>query len=590
MRRFCLLRRTIVFMKAPIILLALLSLAALLAAAGCITTQQPQHPSTPADIPIDMQYALDDISADLSHLEYVVIENLTILANELQTAENTSDIQDILSACYAEHPCLTAIIYRDTIHDEYISVPVYLSLDLSKYSVNITEQDFQNAGGVIVRNNIFSAYHGYLNIYYKPVYDQDNTYCGYVVFVIDVYSMIYLHPELISAERTYDGYICTFTDNDDKILYSSIQEITGNIVTESGYFDGLVWLPRVGTGDSACTYTAASGFYLYEGVQPTEMITAWHTLYSTHGQKYTLYLTRPVNQTEMKTEIVYSSNPLQALNDTNGAYLYAQQNGKSAIMLRIIDGYYQTPMMLIDMNGNILASANSLYQGKNLLNVRGMYGISYIESAVMAAEQGSGYIYYLTAAERTAKPRSAEYTLGIVMPVGNYFIFSKIAGDSDAVLLDANLRPDMTRVSHNILKIADTEGIETAAALVNANGKAAPGVFAENLKTDIADIAILDVDGNVYASIQHPELVGKSATFMTDVYGGSLTRRAIMLAKTGSGYMSQLTANPEKEGYVDLWNVIVEPVDENYYIYTSVLVETFKDVLTPCLDKMEPTK
>ncbi|MDO5844229.1 MAG: hypothetical protein Q4Q53_03670 [Methanocorpusculum sp.] len=564
--------------------LTLITLVVMLICAGCVTNTPVK--TTETDIPLEMYEALDELGSDLITLEHSVLSDLESISKEIADADE-SEIKSILKEYYATHPCLTAVIFLDAVHNEYTSVPVFVDVDLFSYSKKITEQDFKDAGGVIVRNNVFTKHHGYQNLYYKPVYKADGTYHGYLVLVTDVYSLLYLHPLMLGTENTYSDCICFITDGEGSILYSSIAEATGETIPENGFYDGLAYIPGVKSGDGACKYTS-DGFYIYDKDVQSEKTTAWHTIYSSHGQKYILYLIKETNPSELKTDNVFTLNTQQALNEIREAYVYASASGTNKLAERINSGYYETPLYLINMDGNIIASSDKKTVGLNYLNKRDMYGVSYIDSGILTAEQGGGYIYYLTPAERVVYPRAAQYTLGAVMSLygtENYFIYCKFPGLTDAVLNDINLRPDISRVSRAVLEEVSVSSVEEVCKIINANGKNSAEQFVSDLKTEISDIAVLDVDGNLYASVVYPELVGKSATFITDVYGGSSTRKANLLAKTGSGYMETLYPNAEKEGFVDLYVASVEPIDDKYYVYVSSLAGTFEDVLTPVLNQ-----
>ncbi|MDO5844896.1 MAG: hypothetical protein Q4Q53_07110 [Methanocorpusculum sp.] len=573
-------------MNNKIIIMAAAALAVLILCAGCISDTSVK--TTETTITTEMYVALDELSADLITLEHQVLKDLEILSKEIPY-KTDSEINQILCDYYTGHPCFTAVIYRNTVDNVYISAPVFIDVDLSEYAV-LTEQDFKNAGGLIVRDNVFTKYHGYQNLYYKPVYNSEGKYQGYLVFVVDVYSLIYLHPLMLGLDKTYSDYICFITNGDDKILYSSIEEAIGKVLTKEGFYDGLAYIPKVESGDGACKYTG-NGFYLYNTGTKSEKITSWHTIYSSHGQRYTLYLIDEPNKPELKTEDMFTLNTQQAVNDIRGAYVYAATNSVDKLTERIKNGYYETPIDIIDMKGNIIASSEERKIGLNYLNNRGIYGVSYMESAIISTEQGGGYIYYLTPIERVVYPRASEYTLGIVMPIDNdYFLYCKIPGSADAVIIDKNLRPDLTRVTREVLEEITENGVEAVAEKINSNRGSTAEIFVPDITTKIADIAILDVLGNVYASVTFPELVGDSATFMTDVYGGSVTRKIDMLAKTGGGYMAQLYENEEKEGYVDLRVVHVEPIDTKYYVYTAAVIGTFEDVLTEAIKNTKSTE
>lgn len=564
-------------MKILYLTTAVIALAAIIFCAGCLTDTEVETTNT--EMPHNMYNALDELGADLSALEHLVVSDLTYLSTSMESMDD-GEIESLIEKYYAKQPCITAVIYYDAVHGEYISVPVFVDIDLSSYSSSITEQDFKDAGGMIVRNNVFTKYHGYQNLYYKPVY-HNGVYHGYIIFVTDIYSMLYLHPSMIGKEKSYDGYICFITDKDNKILYSSIEEVIGEVVPSKGFYDGLAFIPKVESGDGACKYTSM-GFYLYDSYNKSEKITGWHQIYSSHGNKYTLYLICEENLPELKTENIFTLKTEQAIKDIRSAYVCASTYGLERLMKTIADGEYESYIYVIDMKGNVISSSDARAKGMNFLNTRGMYGVSYVEAAIQTAEQGSGYIYYLTPVERVVSPRASEYTLGIVMSVTDqYFIYTKFPGSTDAVMSDKNIRPDITRLSHAILEDVSENGVQEVCDVINANIENAPDMFVHDIKSEIVDIGIFDVKGNVYASTAFNELVGQSATFFTDVYGGSATRRMDILAKTGGGYMSQLYSNSEKEGYVDLWYAVVEPIDSNYYIYVASVVGTFEDVLTP---------
>ncbi|MDO5845825.1 MAG: hypothetical protein Q4Q04_02765 [Methanocorpusculum sp.] len=566
-----------------IVLLVLLALAVLLSA-GCITTE-PAVKTTAAETPEDMQEGLNAFSETLTSLARTIVADLNSLSEQMEAAESDAELEKIARGYYAENPWLVAVIFRDAADDKYWSVPIFIDDDLSAYSANPTESDFRKAEGFIIRNCVFTENHGYLNLYYKPVYRTDGTYHGYLVFAADIYSALNLHPLVLGKEMAYGNFAPVITDKNGLILYSSIEEAIGQKIPDNGaYYDGQMYIPDVKAGNGACTYTSRS-FYNYDSETQTEKITAWQWVYSSNGGEYIIYLVKELNQPELQMKNCYQDTTKQALADVRDAYLYASTEGKNKLIERIGSGYYSTPLYILDMHGAVVAASSHEPVGINYLNNRGVYGYSYTNAAILAAEQGGGYIYHTYPVERVADPKALQYSLGISMPIdGDCFLYGRFAGSTDAILKDDNLRTDVTRVSRAVMKEAGETGVDAVAARINANPEAGAELFAANLTTEIKDIAILDIKGYVYASIYYPETVGYSSTGIKDVYGGSVTRRAIMLAKTGSGFMTNLTPNPEKDGYVDLWLVSIEPVDETYYIYTAAVIGTFEDLLTPYLD------
>lgn len=569
--------------------LVVLILAVLLCTAGCISSSEVVK-TEPVEIPTDMHTAMHELAADLSALEKYVLEDLNELAGDMTTVSTTDDIKQQLSRYYAEHPGLNSIIFYDALHEGYISVPVITEGNLSSYSLNLTEQDFADAGGLVVRNNVFLPTTGYVNLYYQAVYTTDGTYHGYIIFVTDVYSLLYLHPSIIGDARTYNKYVCFITDEENQIIYSSLGEAIGETMTSQGFYNGAVYVPPAASEEGACKYTSR-GLYLYDRENQTEKVTAWYRIHSTHGRDYLLYLTGEVDPQELRTEGIVEPEILQTLNDTRGAFVYGTRNGKEELASRISSGYYECPMYLFDMNGTVIASDNPWTIGLNYLSTRDAYGYSYIEAAIDMAGQGSGYVYYMLPVEPTMQPQAAILRMAFVMSLDDScFIYSPFTAAEDAVLVDYSLRKDTTVLSHALIREISASGLDTVVDKLNVNRYEAMDMFAPNLTATFTDVAILDVNGSVSASVKHPYLVGQSGTAKVDVFGGSATRLGIILAKTGGGYMTVMKQSDDDSAYADYRLTMIEPIDETYYCYTSTYVGTFENLLTPVMDMAVPTE
>ncbi|MDO5845174.1 MAG: hypothetical protein Q4Q53_08540 [Methanocorpusculum sp.] len=563
----------------------ILALTSLLICAGCIT-DEPAVKTTAVEIPEDMNQAFEDLSNDIASIGHNTLSEMTDIAKDVGVMNTHDDITHYLSDYYSQNPGLTAIVFSDALHGGYISVPVMLDIDLSDYSKQLTEQDFKDSNGLIIRTNVFTKYHGYINIYYKPVYTKDGEYHGYLAFVTDFYSMLYLADNL-GTKRSYGNYVCFVTDSGNNILYSSINEASANVIPkESGYFDRTVYIPDVKSEKGACQYTSRE-LYIYNPSVKTEKITAWRQYYYGNGKYHTIYLVKELNQPELNYENASALNAEDMIYDVRDAFNYASVYGKEKCIKHINSGYYDSLMFVVDMKGNVIAASKGR-TGENYMNNRGVYGYSYMQAAVNTAEQGGGYIYYTVPVERTVFPRAAIYTIGVIMPIDNScFIYGVITGAADAIEIDYNMRPDITTLSRALVKDASVMGIDYVISTITDNGKNAAEIFAPNLTTDISDIAVLDMDGKLYASVVYPELAGDSVTGLGGLYGGSFTRLSLMLAKAGSGFMTYMLPNEDKEGYVDLYLAMVQPINDEYYTFASVLVNSFEDLLTPVLDNVK---
>lgn len=570
----------------------LLVLAFLLGTAGCVFTVTPPIQAEQIAVPADMQQALDNLSDDLSSNERQILADLLVLSEDIGAAKTKEEQTSLLRSCYADNPWLTAVVFHNNVDEYSVSAPFIPETILTPRFIHSTEQDFLDAGGYIVRSSVFTEYHGYVNFYYRPVYDADNNYLGHLAFVTETYAELNLQQKSIDTKRIYDDYVCFIVDKSGHILYSSAGEAIGEYVSPDGTFDGSVYIPAVGSAKGACRYTSHA--FSITSTQQTEKITAWEWIYSSVKGECLVYLVKEMNPPEENIENVFTPDPKQALNDTYDALIYGYStilNGTGELSARLMSGYYQTTLALMNTDGKILSSSEPGMNGMNSLNNRGIYGYAYVQAAIMAVNQGGGIIYYSRPTERVIHPEAAEFCIGIVLRLtGNSFIYGYLPGSKDVYLPDFAAQSDVAAVARAALKDASSSGIETVIERISNKTSEAAKWYVPNLTTDIQDFAVLDVNGTVYASALHPEIAGLSATGVTDVYGGSTIRRAIMLTKTGGGFFVDLRKNPEKEGYVDLWLLSILPVDEKYFISSGAVVGTFEDLLTPYLDSFAPVR
>ncbi|MDO5845532.1 MAG: hypothetical protein Q4Q04_01270 [Methanocorpusculum sp.] len=559
---------------------AILVLTLIIASAGCITTGQTINP-LPAELPASLNSALDEFVHDLGVIERELRTETENLSDAIRTAEDAEVRKQLVKQYYAENPSILSVVFHDAATDAWLSVPVMLNIDIQVYSLNLTEQDFIDAGGFIVKNNVFTRYHGYVNLYCNPVYLGDGTYRGYLVFVTNYYTLLY-HSPAAGLNRSYGQYAGFITDAENQIIYSSIEEAIGKSVS-SGYYDGMVYISKETASEGAYTYTSRS--FAVSCPDKTEKVTAWRRMAIDSGKMYTLYLTEELNAPAVQMNNLTVPDAKTAVDTAREAFVYAETAGLAACINRINSGYYDVPVSMVNMNGTVIASSEPYRAGNNYLNNRGTYGYSYMGTALHLANQGGGFVYYTMPVEPVIFPQAALFMFGNVVPVDDdCFIYVPFAGSGDAVSIDYAVRADMTAFVHTLLWDISTEGREAVNAYLNENRYAAIKAIAPNLTTTFDDAAILNMKGEVYASVKHPDLVGESSTFKVDKYGGSATRLAILLAKTGGGFMAVLKQSPGNPGYVDLCLTAVEPIDDEYYMYVSAYLATFRDVLSPYLD------
>ncbi|MDO5843776.1 MAG: cache domain-containing protein, partial [Methanocorpusculum sp.] len=293
-----------------------------------------------------------------------------------------------------------------------------------------------------------------------------------------------------------------------------------------------------------------------------------------------------LNQPKLVYDNVYKLTTEQTLKDVEDLFKFSVLNALSDTFERVNSGYYNSYIYILDMDGKIVSSSENNTIGVNYLNSRGAYGYSYISSMIYSAQQGGGYVYYMYPVDGSFRAEASQYSLGYIMPINNdYFIFGRFSGDEDAQPIDYSIRSDSSSVAREIINQVSLKGIDSIIYEINSDPENAQEKFVPNLTTNVEDIAVIDMHGNLYASVYNPTLVGESLTSHTDVYGTSIIRKLIMHAKNGGGFMSDLTQSKDRGGYVDLWLICVEPVDNNYFITTAAIIGTYEDVLTPYLKK-----
>lgn len=563
-----------------ILLLAILA-AAIIFSAGCISSDYPIPETTSVEIPDDLHEGIHDIYNDMNYLELTIGEDVHILGEQMMEAETDEEAQTVLIDYYLENPWISSIIYYDAPADNYISVPVHLSDEVMESIPFPTESEIKNAkDGVISHNCVFIYSYGYLNVYTKAVYDEDDNYLGYFTIITDMYLLLNYHPIVTQDDRLYNNYVSFMVDHNGKIIYSSVEEAIGETISEDEpcYIKNIL-IEKV-TGESGAYSYTSDSFYDYDEVVQTEKITAWHT-FNKVDYSYTIYLVEEVDRPKLKTENVFNPNPEQLIEEVEDLYIYARNNGIDDAAKYLREGEFNSSLAIFDKEGNVIGS-NEFRVGLNYMNNRGVFGYSYMASAITAAEQGGGYIYFTVPIDKTVETEAYQFALVYILPINSeYFIFGKTAGYPDVFLNNDDIRSDLTEFSRYILSDTNTKGIDYVINTVNGITDDAQIKRNVGINTDIDLIAVMDNSGGLHASTKLREHIGDSITNFIDVYGGSTVRRAIMLAENGGGILSNLRENPEKEGYVDLWVLSVEPINDDYFIIIGTVIDTFEDILTP---------
>lgn len=555
--------------------------------AGCLIDEKEPDivNSTQVNIPEELNDGIQQVNKDLAQIELSTVSDIHALSENIKKAESFSDRSKIILEYYSNNAWIDSIVYYDAASNLYSSCPVILnSADVIGSIPYPTEKELRSAeNGIISDDCVFIPEHGYMNMNCIGVFDDDGRYIGYFMVFTDLYVQLNLHPLVMDKEKSYSDFIVFIVDDDGKIIYSSRQEAIGETITkDKPFWNSEVFIKKVTSDSGAYKYTSNAFYLNCEGVE-TEKITAWHII-NRGKSSYTIYAVEELNRPELKEKDAFELNIENTTRDVKNLYSYDDWNGIQKAIERVNSGYYSTDICIMDMNGEIVASSEPMIIGLSLLNNRGAYGYAYVASMIDTVKQGGGYVYYTLPIDGTVDSPAARYTISYVLPLDtDYFVMGSFAGDSDLVLDNNILRSDVTTVSRELVRKSYYDGIESVIDKINNNTDSGSSIFVDGVKTEIKDISIVGFNGEVYASVYYHDDVGESATGYTDVYGGSITRKAIILAKNGGGIMTNLLPNKDKEGYVDLWLISIDPIDNQYYSYVGTVLKTFKDELSPYL-------
>ncbi|MDO5845015.1 MAG: hypothetical protein Q4Q53_07730, partial [Methanocorpusculum sp.] len=533
------------------------------------------------EIPEDMTAGLNDFTNDLTTIYQITNEEIVSLAEKIGIAEDISEISDLGYEYYAKNPMINCLIYYDDESSETVEIPVQIDTELSKYIQFPTKSEFEKNNGSMHISGQFTSNYGYVDAYYRSVYDTDGNYKGYIILIIDKYIGVNLHPAIADKERLYGEYVCFLVNCDGKIAYSSAQEAIGEYVTkEKEFFNGICLIESKNSDSGAYRY-ASKAFYNYLSDTKSEKITAWKK-FSLGGEDFTAYVVKELSKPEIIYKDVYEITTEEAINNVENLYVYANSHGKKAAIELVNSGHYSTPIYVLNMKGDVLACSNAGLIGLNFLNNRGVNGYSYVEGAIITAKQGGGFIYYIFPIDSTVNCHAGQCSFAYIVPIDDEcFIFGQFSGITDNLKTGSRIRIDLSAAARTIMMEANLNGVNSVISKINADPKNAGKLFAQDAKVPISDITVLDYSGKVYASIMHPESIGDTITDYKDLYGGSTIRKNILLARSGSGFMPDLSASKEKEGYVDLWTVCIVPINDEYLITVAAYSGTNEDILTP---------
>lgn len=548
-------------MKTRLVGAAVLLLFVCIAAAGCISSGEIGEPAySYVPIPEEMDNAMLYFVKTMQQLDMLVSTDLYTLADRVGGAEDTDEIQKILTSYYADNVWLERVIFYDNTSGSYITAP----LNAEKIVASIphpTEEELTVAGGMLNTGPVYLPEQGYMNLMYAPAFTQSGEYRGYVLFVFSSENIVEAHPAMENEDNPYRDYAILFMNANNVISYAVSQELTGTKVNGS-------LQTRVGL---VTLQTEERGAYADNGG-----ILGWQK-YAAHKTEYTLYLKKTGNT---------STAPFPAFADggydvmkkaVEDAWMDGLQHSEMLVLKKISKGMYSYPLYAFNMNGTILAAPpeNSYSEGRNFLTVRDSYGVTVMEHAVFIARQGGGFGKCMIGTEAVPEPEEGNFLLLYELPgKGDWFIVGFAQTEGKPVKLREDIWKSVHESARECLVYSGIFGPDALIRAVSASTEpTAETLFGENA------VAVISYTGILQAASDNPQLEGSSITGYTDIFGSSVVRRAIMLAKEGGGMVYDYQLNKTQPGYCDLWLCSVQPVNDDYFVMSRGLVSTLENVV-----------
>lgn len=213
-----------------------------------------------------------------------------------------------------------------------------------------------------------------------------------------------------------------------------------------------------------------------------------------------------------------------------------------------------------DMNGTVLALPfQPEIVGTNRSRAVDSDGIAYIQDAIEAARNGSGFIryHYPNPAHNLTVEQKTSYVVGL----GDWFVGSGFYSARPTTSTDASTLSTREGLATFVKKAAAHAQVRgREAALADFNNRT--GAFASGE----VYVYALDYNGTTLALPFQPERVGTSFWNETDSTGQRYTQVECELARNGGGFVYYDYPNPEHDMTVEPKMSYVQDVDGTYWV------------------------
>ncbi len=444
-----------------------------------------------------------------------------------------------------------------------------MEIGVGKATHHYTEEELKAAGPACIVSGYSTLFHGDKGFTFTTaVYDAQGNYNGTLRVGIDTWSLFSGINQFLRNEY---GYTLWVTQNDGVVIYDQdTTEIGRNLITDELYHTNSLQ----DTVQTICEDQSGNASYLFYDatwVDLGQINVVWDTVYPGYGMEWRIVLTDNVPaKTETETTATPTTEELKSF--VEKAYVYAQTHTKEEALHAFNDknGEFINGELYIfaySMEGDVLSIP---YQpgliGVNRWIREDPNGIKIQQRMIARAQQGGGYVNYMTA--NPEHQYAQEFKLSYVIPVDDtWFIGAGIYVQENPLSQNHYVtwtkRQDLTYQVRNMQYLAKTEGIPAVVAMINDPSS--------DLQIEGLYPFAVTENGIHLADALNPELAGTNQLGMTNSLGMSIVREVISLAQAGGGWMYGLLEIPpaKKEQYVLIY---VEPIEAATYAGSLIIL------------------
>jgi hypothetical protein len=573
-------------MKFPHIVLIILTIAAVVLAAGC--TYQEAAPEK-TDMESTAEELVKSIDTGLMELRDAVGENAQALS---RVGLSGPEAEETLADTLLDYPWALSslVISKEGIvltavpedHEDLVGMDLSWQPQVQK----------ANSEQVPIVSDVFMMAEGFEGISQSyPVFSLTREYLGYTDITYKPEDFLEKRIAPVADGTDYDVWVAQVDGTD--IYDTTTEEIGKNILTDPVYADPALQeiFGRI------IAEPSGSGQYTFWDRNWDKMVTktaVWDTA-GIDGAEWRVVVTRIEEQdaagpaedgageADETTVAVKTGETTAAPATSSGidprytelkqfvenAAGYAREHGKEAALREFNDpnGTFVDGELYIfayEMDGTVIALP---FQQNLIGTVRAgttdSNGVEFIDAKIEAASRGGGSVYYLY--PNPKDDYREELKLAYVVPVDDsWFVGSGI------------YLPEIPAEFNDSEREALVERVKDARDHAQAVGREQALADFNDLSGEYADgseyIFAYDYDGNTLALPFQPEYIGTNRLDFADTYGVEILKWEIATAQRGGGFVYVQYFNPDT-GDVELKLCYVAPVDGEWFVGSGIYTE-----------------